>query len=85
MKDFHLPLPEQTSADLRAHAERARVPVTALAREAIHCWLREQLRKARHDQIAAYAAGMAGTALDLDSNREAAGIEHLVKAGGTFY
>ncbi|HXN47519.1 MAG TPA: hypothetical protein VN893_12810 [Bryobacteraceae bacterium] len=85
MKNFHLPLPEQTYADLRAHAERARVPATALAREAIDCWLREQLRKARHDQIAAYAAEMAGTELNLDPDLEAAGIEHLVKAGGTFY
>ena len=66
MKNFHLPLPEQTYADLRAEAERAQVPATALAREAIDWWRREQLRKVRHDQIAAYAADMAGTDLDLD-------------------
>jgi hypothetical protein len=83
MKNFHLPLPEQTYADLRAQAERAQVPATALAREAIDWWLREQLRKARHDQIAAYAAEMAGTNLDLDPDLEAAGIEHLVKASRT--
>jgi len=83
MKNFHLPLPEQTYLHLRAEAERAQVPATALAREAIDWWLRQQLRKARHDQIAAYAAEMAGTEIDLDPDWEAAGIEHLVKTGKT--
>lgn len=83
MKNFHLPLPEQTYTHLRAEAERAQVPATALAREAIDWWLRQQLRKARHDQIAAYAAEMAGTDLDLDPDLEAAGIERLVKTGKT--
>ena len=81
MKNFHLPLPEQTYAQLRAQAERARVPATTLAREAIDAWLRNQLRQARHDSIAAYAAEMAGTDLDLDSELESAGIQHLVKTG----
>jgi hypothetical protein len=79
MKNFHVPLPEQTYDHLRAAAERARVPATALAREAIDSWLRQQLRKARHDAIASYAAEMAGTDLDLNADLEAAGIEHLVK------
>jgi len=81
MKNIHLPLPEQTYTHLRAEAERAQVPATALAREAIDWWLRQQLRKARHDQIAAYAAEMAGTEFDLDPDLEAAGIEHLMKTG----
>jgi hypothetical protein len=38
-----------------------------------------ELRKARHQQIAAYAAEMAGTDLDLDPDLEATGIEHLLK------
>jgi hypothetical protein len=79
MRNFHLPLPDRTYAHLRAEAERAQVPATALAREAIDWWLGEQLRKARHDQIAAYAAEMAGTDLDLDPDLEAVGIEHLMK------
>ena len=83
MKNFHLPLPEQTYTRLRAEAERAQVPATALAREAIEAWLRQQLRKARHDRIAAYAAEMAGTGLDLDAELEAAGVEHLLNTGGT--
>jgi hypothetical protein len=79
MKNFHLPLPDQTYTRLRAEAERAQVPTTALAREAIDWWLRQQLRRERHQQIVAYAAEAAGTPLDLDPDLEAAGIEHLVK------
>ena len=43
----------------------------------IHLPLPERLRRARHDQIAAYATEMAGTDFDLDPDLEAAGIEHL--------
>jgi len=41
MKNFHLPLPEQTYAHLRAEAERMQVPATTLAREALDSWLRQ--------------------------------------------
>ena len=44
----------------------------------IHLPLPERLRRAMHDQIAAYATEMAGTDFDLDPDLEAAGIEHLV-------
>jgi hypothetical protein len=54
------------------------VPATPLAREAVDSWLRQQERKARHGAIAACAAEMAGTHLDLDTDLESAGIEHLV-------
>jgi hypothetical protein len=81
MKNFHLPLPEQTYSLLRAEAERSQVPATALAREAVDWWLRRQLKKARRDAIASYAAEMAGTSLDLDSDLESAGIERLVNTG----
>ena len=81
MKNFHVPLPEQTYDDLRAAAERTGVPATALAREAIDSWLRQQWRKARHEAIAAYAVEIAGTDLDFDPELEAAGIEHLVRTG----
>ena len=79
MKNFHLPLPEQTYSQLRAEAERAQVPATILAREAIDAYLRQQLRKARHAAISAYAEKMAGTPFDLDPELESAGIEHLLK------
>ncbi len=81
MKNFHLPLPERTYAHLRAEAERMQVPATTLAREAVDWWLRQQFRKARQDAIAAYAAEMAGTDLDLDPASESAAIAHLLKAG----
>ena len=35
MKNFHLPLPDQTYTGLRAEAERTGVPATTLAREAV--------------------------------------------------
>ncbi len=78
MKNFHLPLPELTYAQLRAEAERAHVPATSLAREAIDLYLKQQMRVARHAAIAAYAAEMAGTSVDLDLELESAGIEHLI-------
>lgn len=81
VKNFHLPLPEHTYAQLRAEAERMHVPATTLAREAIDAWLLDQARKARHEAIKAYATEMAGTELDLDHELESAGIEHLVKTG----
>ena len=81
MKNFHLPLPEQTYSQLRAEAERTQVPATILAREAIDLWLRHQLRAARHTAIATYASEMAGSSFDLDTDLESAGIEHLLKAG----
>ena len=77
MKNFHLPLQEETYCRLRAEAERAQVPATVLAREAIQQWLRLRERRARHDAIAAYAAGMAGTEFDLDPELELAGTDHL--------
>lgn len=83
MKNFRLPLPEETYTRLRAEAERAQAPATALARDAIDWWLRQQLRKTRHDALAAYAAEMAGTDFDLDPDLEAAGIEHMIKNGKT--
>lgn len=79
MKNFHVPLPEQTYDNLRAEAERMQVPATTLAREAVDWWLRQQFRKSRQQAIAAYAAEAAGTHLDLDSDLESAAIEHLVK------
>jgi len=81
MKNFHLPLPDDTYEHLRAAAARSKVPATTLAREAIDFWLRQQLRKTRHDAIAAYAAEAAGTVLDLDTDLETAGVEHLTGMG----
>jgi predicted transcriptional regulator len=81
MKNFHLPLPEETYARLRVAAERMQIPATTAAREAVDSWLWQQFRKARQDAVEAYAAEMAGTHLDLDSDLESVAIEHLVKTG----
>lgn len=80
MKNFHLPLPEQVYAQLRAVANRNGVPATTLAREAIDLWLRNQAKEARHDAIVTYATEKAGTDLDLDLDLELAGIESLLEA-----
>ena len=77
MKNFHLPLQEEIYSQLRSEAERARIPATELAREAIHQWLRLREKRARHNAIAAYAAEMSGTEFDLDPELERAGIDHL--------
>ncbi len=79
MKNFHLPLPELTYAQLRAQAEKSQVPATALAREAIDHWLREQARAERYDAVASYAAAVAGTVLDLDPALESAAVDHLLR------
>jgi hypothetical protein len=81
MKNFHVPLPDDTYATLRAAAQSSKIPATALAREAIDSWLRQQRRRARDNSIAAYAAAMAGSRLDLDPVLERAGIEHLLRTG----
>jgi hypothetical protein len=69
MKRLHLPSSEQTNTHLRAEAERPPMPAITVARDA------------RRDRIATCAAEMAGTDLDLDTDLESAGIEHLVKTG----
>jgi hypothetical protein len=78
MKNFHLPLPERTYNELRAEAERVKLPATTIAREAIALWLRARKRAARHKAIAAYAAEVAGTELDLDPSLESAAIELMM-------
>ena len=77
MKNFFLPLPEQTYIELRAEAEQAQVPATTLAREAIDLWLRNRPRAKRRRAIAAYAQKMAGTKFDLDAALERAAVEIL--------
>jgi len=79
MKDFHLPLPEQTYAELRAEAERVRRPATMIAREAIAVWLRVRKKALRHNAIAEFASEAAGTEFDLDASLESAAIEQLMK------
>ena len=81
MRNFHLPLPDETYDKLRAEAARTNMPATVLARDAIALWLKQQKRKALHSAIAAYAAEQAGTSFDVDADLEAAGVEHLMERG----
>ncbi|MBI3695297.1 MAG: hypothetical protein HY238_10745 [Acidobacteria bacterium] len=79
MKNFHLPLPEGTYDELRAEAERAQLPATTVAREAISSWLRARKKTARRQAVMEYAARMAGTRFDLDPILEGAAIEELMR------
>lgn len=76
-QNFHVPLPDEIYLALRAEAERLKQPETMLARMAIEAWLEQRRAAALCEEIAAYAARHAGTALDLDEDLEAAGLEHL--------
>jgi predicted DNA-binding protein len=75
-RNLHVPLPGDLHERLRAEATRSGRPATMLAREAIEAWIREREREKVCEDIASYAAEMAGTA-DLDPDLERAGIQHL--------
>ena len=75
--NLHVPLPENLHADLRAEARRSGEPATQLAREGIQLLITERKRQALRQDIAAYAADVAGTLDDFDQEIEAASIEHL--------
>lgn len=76
-RSFHLPLPAVLYEELRAEARRRGRPATVVAREAIAESLRALRRQELAEEIAEYARANAGTSADLDSELEAAGIEHL--------
>ena len=78
MKNFHLPLPEQTYNELRAEAARCHLPATSVARQALQEWLRAKRKAATRRAIVAYASEMGGTEADLDPRLEAACVEHLL-------
>jgi hypothetical protein len=62
---------------LHDEAERAGLPATVLAREALQSWLTQRRRQRLHDEIATWANEHAGTDLDLDNDLEQAGLESL--------
>jgi hypothetical protein len=78
MHNFHLPLSDDVYRDLREEAVRSSKPATALARQAIEVWLRDRRRATRHEEIAAFAVENANSRLDLDTELEAASVEHLL-------
>lgn len=80
IRNFHIPLPESLYQRLNEAAKRERRPATQLAKQAVEYWLSEQEKLAIHEEIAKYAAEMAGTEADLDEELEAAGVQHLIDA-----
>jgi hypothetical protein len=80
MRNFHLPLPEEVYMDLKTQAEQMKRPATSVAREAIEAWLRHCRKVARHQAISEFAKEFAGSEYDLDSQLEAAGVDHLTSA-----
>ena len=79
-KNLHVPLPDHLNRELRAEAKRTGQPATELAREAIRSLLERRRRETLHIEIASYAAAVAGTQQDLDSDLEAASVEDLLDA-----
>ena len=78
MRTFHLPMSDEMHEALRAEAAAARRPATEILRDALTTWLDLQRRRRLADDIEAYAEAQSGTALDLDRDLEAAGVEHLL-------
>ena len=83
MRNFHVPLPDEVYRDLREEASRSMRPATALARQAIELWLDHRRKAARHQEIASFATEYANTRLDLDTDLEAASVEHLIRTDRT--
>lgn len=79
-KNFHLPLPPDLYADLRAAAERVGTPATDVAREAIQIWLKQERRRQIHAELRAYAEVTAGSRDDFDPVVSAAGAQTFLAA-----
>jgi predicted DNA-binding protein len=75
--NFHVPLPAGVYSRLRLEAERQHKPATHLVKQVVEYWLEEQEKLTLHEEIASYAAEVAGTADDLDELLEATTLEHL--------
>lgn len=80
--NFHVPLSEPVYRRLKEAATRQRRPATQLVKQAVEYWLDEQERLAVHEEIAAYAAAMAGSESDLDPALETAATELLAEEKG---
>lgn len=79
-RNFHIPLPEHLYLRLKEAAQRQRRPATQLAKQAVEYWLMEQEKLTLHEQIAEYAAKVAGSEADLDEELETASLQHLADA-----
>lgn len=77
LRNFHVPIPDDIYARLRAEAAKMKRPATGLAREAIEHWLTERERLVVHEAIAEYARAEAGSAADLDDVLERAASDEV--------
>jgi predicted DNA-binding protein len=75
--NFHVPLPAGVYSRLRSEAERQHKPATQLVKQVLEYWLEEQEKLVLHEEIARYAAEVAGTGDDLDEQLEDACLDHL--------
>ena len=75
--NLHLPLPDDLHEELHSEAKRRGQPATTVARTAIAEWLTQRRKLQVREAIAEYAAGAAGSKLDLDSVLETAAAEQL--------
>ena len=76
-RNFHVPLPGDLYDRLKAESLRRETPATHMVREAVEVWLDDAERETIRQDIAAYAAEMAGTPADLDEGLMEASLEHL--------
>jgi hypothetical protein len=72
-----MPLPEPVYQRLKFVAKKQHKPATQLAKQALEYWLDEQERLVLHEEIASYAAAIAGTTDDIDENLEMTSLELL--------
>jgi hypothetical protein len=78
--NFHVPLTGDLHRALREEAARSGQAATEIAREAIRELLKKRRKKAVAREIAAYASKTGGGTQDLDTDLEAASVEHLIDA-----
>jgi predicted DNA-binding protein len=78
--NFHVPLPAGVYSRLRVEAERQHKPATQLVKQVVEYWLDQQEKLTLHEDIARYAAEMAGTCDDLDEQLENTSLEYLESA-----
>jgi hypothetical protein len=78
-RHLHLPLKADLFESLRKEAQRAGVPATAVAREAISEYLTRKKREALEKAITEYAERHANSDVDLDEDLAAAGEELLLE------
>lgn len=77
MVNFHLPLPEELSRELRKVAASEKRPATEVARDLLRLALDERRRARQRIDIKAWAERNAGSELDLDAALETAATDAL--------